>query len=139
MYVYIFSTPQRNPQFFVCFPDPIRARINKEHLFVKSTTLRPLAEWRVVFKNSQHVHQAMKHPMTSNETSDGKRPPRSAVATGGVFSPAPARRLSLLGCIGWAGAAPKPQGGSINGDVTTELLSEVVTWLVLVCVRGKEG
>ena len=39
------------------------------------------------------------------EASDGK----ASSATGGLFLPAPARRLSRLGSLGWAGVAPKPR------------------------------
>ena len=51
-----------------------------------------------------------------------------------MFSPAPARpaRLSLLGSLGWASADPKPHTGSSDGDTAIELVSEVVTGLVLV-------
>ena len=42
------------------------------------------------------------------------------------------RRLSLLTYLGWAGAVPKPHAGNNDGDTAIELLSEVVTWLVLV-------
>ena len=41
-------------------------------------------------------------------------------------------RLSLLGCFGWLGAAPKPHAGSSDGDRAIKRLSEVVTWSVLV-------
>ena len=35
-------------------------------------------------------------------------------------------------CLGWAGAAPKPHAASSDPDTAIELLSEVVTWSVLV-------
>ena len=41
-------------------------------------------------------------------------------------------RLSLLTSLGWADAAPKPHAGSSDGVTANELVSEVVTWLVLV-------
>ena len=77
--------------------------------------------------------------MATNEASDGKRPARSAATTRRLFLRAPARRLSLLGSLGWAGAAPSPalaaptgiQAGSSDGDTAIKLLSEVVIWLVL--------
>ena len=81
----------------------------------------------------------MKHPLATEEASDGKRPPRSAGATGRLFLPAPARRLSLSGSLGWAGAAPKPHAGSSDGDTAIELRSEVVTWLVLVWFGRQRG
>ena len=75
--------------------------------------------------------KVMKHPLATEEASDGKRPPRSAGATGRLFLPAPARRLSLSGSLGWAGAAPKPHAGSSDGDTAIELLRELVTLVVL--------
>ena len=67
-----------------------------------------------------------KHPLATDDASDGKRPPRSAAAASRLFLPAPAR-LSPLGSLGWAGAAPMPNAGSNDGDTAIELLSEVVT------------
>ena len=61
-------------------------------------------------------HKGQEHPLVANEANDGKRPPQSPTATDIYFLPAPARRLSLLGSVGWAGVAPKPLAGSINGD-----------------------
>ena len=74
----------------------------------------------------------MKHPLTTNEASDGARPRRSAAANGRLVSPVPDRRLSLLGSLGWAAAAPKPHATSTGGDTAIELVSDVITWPVLV-------
>ena len=73
-----------------------------------------------------------KHPLATNEASDGKRLLRSSAATGRLFLPEPTRRLSLLGSLGCAGVGPKPYAGRSDGDTSTERLSEVVTWFVLV-------
>ena len=67
---------------------------------------------------------AQRTPVANNEASDGKRPPRSAAATDRLFLPASARRLSLLGSL---------------GDTAIELVSEVVTWLVLVRFERRRG
>ena len=70
--------------------------------------------------------------MATNEASDGARPPRRAAASGRFVLPALDRRLSLLGSLGWAGAARKPHAASSDANPAIELLSEVVTWSVLV-------
>ena len=70
--------------------------------------------------------------MATNEASDGALPPRGAAASGILVSVSSERRLSLLGCLGWADAAPKPHAASSDADTAIELLSEVVTWSVLV-------
>ena len=70
--------------------------------------------------------------MATNEASDGTLPPRSAAASGRLVLPASDGRLSLLACLGWAGTAPKPDAASSDADTAIELLSEVVTWSVLV-------
>ena len=47
-----------------------------------------------------------------------------------------------MGSLGWVGAAPKPRAGSSDGDTATEVLSEVVTCLMLVWfgrLRGKQN
>ena len=75
----------------------------------------------------------------NNEASDGARPPWSAAASGRLVSPALDRRLSLLGSLGWAGAAPKPHAASSDADTAIELLSEVVTWSVLVWFGRQRG
>ena len=67
-----------------------------------------------------------KHSLANNEVSDGKRPTRSAAATGRLFLPAPATRLSLLGSLGWVGADPEPHAGS-DWDTVVDRLSGVVT------------
>ena len=75
------------------------------------------------------------HPFPTNETSDVKRPPRrNAAATGGLLLPAPTmlKRLSHLGTLVWADAAPKPYPGSSDGDTAIGILNEVVTCWVLV-------
>ena len=51
--------------------------------------------------------------------------------------PAPARRLSFLGSLAWAGEPPKPHAGSSDGDTASKLLSEAVNWLVLVWFWGE--
>ena len=73
-----------------------------------------------------------KHPLAITEPSEGARPPRSAAASGRLVLSAPATRLLLLGSLGWAGAAPKHHAASSDGGTAIELLSEVVTWSVLV-------
>ena len=40
-----------------------------------------------------------------------------------------------MGSLVWAGAAPKPPAGSSDGDTGIEVLSQVVTWLVLMWFR----
>ena len=72
--------------------------------------------------------------MSTNEASDGARPPRSGAASGRFVLPAPARRLRISW---WAGAASKPQAGSSDADTVIKLLSEVVTWLMLVWFVGQ--
>ena len=79
-----------------------------------------------------------KHPLATDDASDGKRPPRSAAAASRLFLPAPAR-LSPLGSLGWAGAAPKAHAGSSDGDATIEFLREVVNCLVLVWFGRQRG
>ena len=74
----------------------------------------------------------MKHPLATNEARGGALPPRSAAASGRLVLPAPDGRLSHLGSLGWAGAAPKPHAASSDANPAIELLSEVVTWSVLV-------
>ena len=76
-----------------------------------------------------------KHPLATNQASDGMRPPQSVATTGRLILPAPTWRLSLLGSLVWAGAAPKPHAGSSDGDTGIEVLSQVVTWLVLMWFR----
>ena len=68
------------------------------------------------------------HPWATTEASDGARPPRSAAASGRLFLPAAASRLWLRAPLGWAGATPRPDKGSIDGDLAVELLSEVIMW-----------
>ena len=64
--------------------------------------------------------------MAKNEASDGARPPRGVAASGRFFLSVPAinRKLSLLGSLGRAGAAPKPHAASSDGDTDIKLLSE---------------
>ena len=78
------------------------------------------------------THAFKKHLLGTNEASGG-------AASGRVVLPAPARRLSLLGCLGWAGAAPVPHAGSDGApvphassdwDTAIERLSEVVNGIV---------
>ena len=73
-----------------------------------------------------------KHPLATNEASDGANPPRSAAASGRLVLPAEARRLSRLGCLGWASAAPEHHAASSVADTAIELLSKVLTWSVFV-------
>ena len=77
--------------------------------------------------------------MATNEASDGARPPRRAAASGRLVLPASDRRLSLLESLGWAGAASKPRAASSEVDTAIELLSEVVTWSVLVWFGRQRG
>ena len=85
------------------------------------------------------THEVNKHPLGTNGASDGVRLPRSAASSGRLVLQAPARRLSLLGSLGCAGTAPKPYTGSSDEDTAIELLSEVVTWLVLVWFERQRG
>ena len=80
------------------------ARINEEHAdfsieniitvivigykFVENTTLRSIKDWRIAFSTEPHTHRGKNTPLPTNEASDGKRPPRSAAATGRMFFPA---------------------------------------------------
>ena len=75
----------------------------------------------------------------ANKASEGALPPRSAAASGRLVLPAQARRVSLLGCLGWAGAAPKHHAASSDADTAIELLSKVVTWPVLVWFGRQRG
>ena len=77
--------------------------------------------------------------MATNEASDGALPPRSAAASGRLVLPGSDRRLSLFGSVGWAGAAPKPHAASSDADTAIEVLSDVVTWLVLVRFGRRRG
>ena len=63
----------------------------------------------------------------------------SVLPGGPGLLPAQARRISLLGSLGWAGAAPKPHTGSSDGDTAVERLSEVVTWLMLAWFGRQTG
>ena len=76
------------------------------------------------------THEVKKHPSATEEASEGARPPRSAPST--LVLLAPDRRLSLLGSLGWPGAAPKLHATNSGGDIAIELLSVVGTWSVLV-------
>ena len=84
------------------------------------------------------THKVKKHPLVTNEASNGALPPRSAAASGRLVLPALDRKLSLSGCLGWAGAAPKLHAASSDADTAIELPREVVTWSVLVWF-GKRG
>ena len=44
-----------------------------------------------------------------------------------------------MGSLGWAGADSKPHTASIDEDPAIELLSEVVTWSVLVWFGRQRG
>ena len=87
------------------------------------------------------THKVKIHPLATNEASDGARPLWSVAASGRLALPTPAisRRLSLLGSLGWAGAASKPHAGSSGGDTAMERFSEVVTWLVLLWFGRQRG
>ena len=62
-----------------------------------------------------------KHPLATNEASDGALPPRSAAASGRIVLPASDRRLSLLESLGWAGAAPKPHAACSDPDIASNV------------------
>ena len=85
------------------------------------------------------TRKVKKHPVATNEASDGALPPRSTAASGRLVLPASDRRLSLLGSLGWAGAAPKSHAASSDANPAIELLSEVVTWSVLVWFGRKRA
>ena len=69
----------------------------------------------------------------TTEASDRPRPSRGAAVSDRLFLPAPPERLRIaLETSPVAGAAPKPHAGGSDGDTAIELLSEVVTWSVLV-------
>ena len=85
------------------------------------------------------THKVKKHPLVTNEASNGALPPRSAAASGRLVLPASDRRLSPLGSLGWAGAAPKPHAVSSDAGTAIEFLSEVVTWSVLVWFGRQRG
>ena len=91
----------------------------------------PVEERPVCLLNS-HNAQVKNHPLVTNEASDGALPSRSAAASGRLVLPASDKRLSLLGSLGWAGTASKPYAASSDANPAIELLSEVVTWSVLV-------
>ena len=80
-----------------------------------------------------------KHPLGTNEVSDGARPPRSAAVSGRLVLPAQARRLSLLQSLGCVGTASKPGAGSSDEDTAIELLIDVVISSVLVWFGRQEG
>ena len=80
-----------------------------------------------------------KHSSATNEASDGTCPLRSAADSSRLVFPAPGRRLSPLGSLGWAGAAQKPHAASSDGDTAIELPSEVVTLSVLVWFGRQRG
>ena len=92
---------------------------------------RGLTSYCVLNSNNARVK---KHTLATDEASDGTRPPRNTTASDRLVLPAPARRLSLLGSLGWAGAAPKPHAGKRRGynDRTSErsrnLLDARVVW-----------
>ena len=83
--------------------------------------------------------QGNETPAGNNEASDEALPTRSAAASGRLVLPASDRRLSLLGCLRWVSAAPKPHAASSDPDTSIELLSEVVTWSVLVWFGRQTG
>ena len=85
------------------------------------------------------THKVNKHPLATNEASDRALPPRSAAASGRLVLPASDRRLSLLGCLGWAGGAPETHAASGDVDTAIVLLSEVVAWSVLVWLGRQRG
>ena len=65
------------------------------------------------------------YPSATNEMRDGALLPRSAAASGRVVLPALDRRLSLSGCLGWGGAAPKPHAANSDADTVIKLLTEI--------------
>ena len=85
------------------------------------------------------ANKIKKHPLATNEAIDGALPPRSAAASGRLVLLVSDRRLSLLGCLGRAGAAPKLHATNSDADTAIELLSEVVTWSVLVWFGRQTG
>ena len=77
--------------------------------------------------------------MTTNEASYGARRPWSAAASGGLVLPAPARKPSVLGSLGWTGAAPEPHAACVDGGTAITYLGKVVTCLVLVRFGRQRG
>ena len=80
-----------------------------------------------------------KHPLAINKAIDMAVPPRSAAANARLVLPSSERRLSLLGSLEWADAAPKPHAASSDTDTAIELLGDVVTWSVLVWLGRRRG
>ena len=80
-----------------------------------------------------------KHPLAINKAIDMAVPPRSAAANARLVLPSSEKRLSLLGSLGWAGAAPKPHAPSSDANPAIERLSEVVPWSVLVWFRRQRA
>ena len=56
-----------------------------------------------------------KHQRATNEPSDGPRLPRGAAGGGRLFLPAPPKRLSLLGCLGWLAQPRSPTQAAQRG------------------------
>ena len=122
---YCLFPPIFSPVFLVLVDPPERIfkklyniRLDVFQLEKKNASLRPT--YRVAPKSTNTCWQPTREATASVL-------PGSAAATGRLFWPAPARRLSLLVSLGWAGAAPKPHAGSSDGDTGIELLCEVVT------------
>ena len=78
------------------------------------------------------THKVKKHPLVTNEASNGALPPRSAAASGRLVLPASDKRLSPSGCLGWADAAIRPHTASSDADRAIKRLSKVVTWSMFV-------
>ena len=69
-----------------------------------------------------------KNMLATNEASDGKRPPPNAAVPVRLFLPAPARRLSLLGSLGWLTSPGAPRGQQRWGcsDRTSEQSRDLI-------------
>lgn len=74
--------------------------------------------------NENKRHRGRQTPVTKQrcEKIRVSSPGRRGAATGGrLFLPAPANGISLLGCLGWLGAAQKSHTASSDGHVLIEL------------------
>ena len=100
--------------------------------------LGPIEEQRIFLKNRK-THKGQRTPEGNRR---GERRPASSPGRRGqrpVVSAGTAEEAIALGMSWVAGAAPKPHAGSSDGDTAIELLSEVVTWSVLVWFARQRG